>query len=576
MIAANPFRFRLISVGVLILTLVLLARIFFIQIVLADYYSDKADRQYNESTSSLFERGTIYFQARDGKLVPAAVVKNGYLLAINPQHLADAGNTYKKLAAIVEIDQKEFLAKASLPDDPYEEIKRRLSKETADRISELNLAGVGVYKDRWRFYPAGRLAAHLIGIIGYREDELIGRYGLERQYEETLRRRPDKSFVSFIAETLAGIGQSVIGKNLADSASADLVLTVEPLVQKGLETELESAWKSRSAASAGGVVLDPRTGAVLAMVALPNFDPGHSQTDLSLLTNPLVENVFEMGSIVKPLTIAAGLDAGVIETETEYQDLGSVFLNNYRITNYDGKARGKVPMQEILNQSLNTGAVFVMQKLGLEKFRQYFLNFGLGEKTGIDLPGEVAGLTGNLDSNREIDYATASFGQGIAPTPIGIAGALAALANGGLLVKPYVVARFDYPNKISRHVKPKVIRRVLKPETSEEITRMLVTVVDDALRGGKFKMSNYTIAAKTGTAQMIKGDGGYYDDRYLHSFFGYFPAYEPRFFIFLYLTDPRGVRYASESLTEPFMNLAKFLLNYYNISPDRQERQTEL
>ena len=195
--------------------------------------------------------------------------------------------------------------------------------------------------------------------------------------------------------------------------------------------------------------------------------------------------------------------------------------------------------------------------------------YGLGEETGIDLPNETHGLIQNLDSPRDVEHATAAFGQGIAVTPIEMTRALAVLANGGVLVDPYVTREVDYTFGPSWKYFPNEPKRVLKPETSEEITRMLVTVVDDALLGGEVKLDHYTIAAKTGTAQIPKPGGGYYEDRYLHTFFGYFPAYDPKFLVFLYVKHPQGVQYASHTLTHPFIDTAKFLLNYYGVPPDR-------
>ena len=294
----------------------------------------------------------------------------------------------------------------------------------------------------------------------------------------------------------------------------------------------------------------------------------------SVFLNPIVESLFEMGSIIKPLTMAAGLDAGVVLPTTTYDDKGFVVVDNSTIRNFDGKGRGVVPMQEVLDESLNTGAVYVMQKLGKDRFRDYMTRYGLGEETGIDLPGEVRGSLKNLDENaknkRMVEYATAAFGQGISMTPIETARALAVLANQGKIVTPYVVKEIKYAVGFSRTTVTDEAKPILKPETSETITRMLVHVVDNSLLGGTVKMKNYSIAAKTGTAQMAREDGkGYYDDRYLHTFFGYFPAYNPRFIVFLYTQYPKEVKYAAYTLTEPFMNIAKFLINYYNIPPDR-------
>ena len=226
-------------------------------------------------------------------------------------------------------------------------------------------------------------------------------------------------------------------------------------------------------------------------------------------------------------------------------------------------------MQAVLDESLNTGAAFVESKLGNQRFADYMYKFGLGTTTGIDLPNEVAGLVTNLKSSRDIEYATASFGQGIAISPITITRALSVLANGGTLVTPHLAERIDYKTGFSSEITYPQGARVISQETSHEISRMLTEVVDTSLLGGTVKMEHYSIAAKTGTAQIAAPTGGYYSDKYLHSFFGYFPSYDPKFLVFLYTVEPQGEPYASHTLTAPFMNIAKYLINSYEVPPDR-------
>lgn len=567
---ATRRRVKFLSALIVLVGLLLLVRLYFLQVVYADFYKDRADKQYFSRSVSSFNRGNVYLSDKDGNLISAATLKSGFALAISPKILENPEDAYNKINSIYPIDEFLFIEKAFKKDDPYEEIARRLPEDIGKKISELKINGVIIEKERWRYYPGDTLASQVLGFVGFKGDVLSGRYGVERYYDDVLSRDESNAYTNFFAQIFSKVKTTINEREL--KGEGDLVLTIESQVQSYLQSELKKVKEQYSAESAGGVVMNPQNGEIFAMASLPDFNPNtyNEEKNSVVFGNPLVESIREMGSIIKPLTMAAGLDAKVIAPQTTYEDKGTVTLDKKKISNYDGKARGVVPMQEILNQSLNTGVAFIASKLGNERFAEYMKNYGFGEETGIDLPGEIRGHIQNLDSDKSVEYATASFGQGIALTPIATVRALAALGNGGILVTPHVVKEIKYNVGISRTLSYGEGKRVLSPETSNVISGMLVNVVDKALANGKIKMEHYSVAAKTGTAQVAReGGGGYYDDRYLHSFFGYFPAYEPKFIVFFYLYYPKGVKFASETLTTPFANTTKFLINYYQVPPDR-------
>ncbi|MBL7045092.1 MAG: penicillin-binding protein 2 [Parcubacteria group bacterium] len=561
-------RIRIISGIVFLVAIILLGRLYFVQIMHGEDFSNDADRQYTNAGQDLYNRGSIFLNDKDKRLVSGATLRSGFTIAINPKNIVDEEDVYKKLSALIEIDQDTFFLRAGKKADPYEEIAKRVDPDIAHAIEDLDLDGVSIYKDRWRFYPGESLAAQTLGFVGFIGDEFSGRYGLERYYNDVLERSSDGMYVNFFAEIFANINSAVFKKG---NRSGDVVVSIEPSVQLFLENklaEVNDKWDSKQTA---GVIVNPQNGEIYAMGVYPSFNINkfHKEENSSVFVNPIVESVYEMGSIIKPLTMVAGIDAGAVTATTTYNDRGSIELSDYTISNFDGKARGVVPMQEVLSQSLNTGVAFVVEKTGNKRFADYMLSFGIGDETGVDLPNESAGLVENLKSPRDLEYATASFGQGIAMTPIATVRALSVLANGGKLITPHLAKKIKYTSGLSKTM-TFVDETVLKQESVEDVTRMLVEVVDEALLGGKVKFDNYSVAAKTGTAQIAdRENGGYYEDKFLHSFFGYFPAYDAKYLIFLYTIEPQEVRYASQTLTYPFADTVQFLINYYEVPPDR-------
>lgn len=560
-------RIRILVGFTIAMGILTIGRLFSLQIVSASLYKERAERQYATPLAGTFDRGDIYFLKRNGETVAAATVASGFKVAIVPKQITDPDGTASVLSQIIPLDVKTFTEKAQKKNDPYEEVAERISKEQADAIVSLGIPGISVYRQKWRLYPGEELASQTIGFLSYKGKELLGRYGLERQYNEVLARKENDLYVNFFAEIFANV-QSTVFEN--ESFPGDIVTTIEPSVQRQLQTtlgEIQSTWGSDAV---GGVVLDPTNGEILALGYTPTFNLNtfNEVENISVFSNPVVESVYEMGSIIKPIVMAGALDAGAVTPSTSYVDTGSVVVQDRTFYNFDRKGRGRVTMQDVLNQSLNTGMVFTEQKMGKEKFKEYMLErYKIGEKTGIDLPGEVNGITGGLKTPNDVNYASSAFGQGIATTPINIVRAYASLANGGTLITPHVVKEIRQKNGSTRTPSYTTQTGVITPQTAQTITQMLVEVVDKSYKRG---LAHYSVAAKTGTAQMARPDGkGYYDDRNFHSLIGYFPASQPRFVLYLFNNYPKGASFSSETLADPFFEMVQFLTSYYEVTPDR-------
>lgn len=564
-------RLRILALVLLGVALLITLRLYFVQIVHGSDYALRADRQYISSSQELFDRGSIYFSRKDGTLISAATLGTGFLLSMQPAKVKNASTTYERINTLAPIDLATFQTAVARTDDPYEVLAHRIGEDAGRGISALDLPGITVTRERWRTYPAQTNAAQTIGFIGYNNDnELSGHYGLERYYNDVLDRPAAGLFGNFFAELFANLDDVVV--DARSSRQGDLVTSIEPVVQKKLDDVLAEVQAQYGSVETGGIIMIPSTGEIIALDTTPGFNADNaSKEDPLYFGNPLVQHEYEFGSIMKPLTMASGLDSGVITPDSTYNDTGCTTVDKSTFCNYDLKPRGpNTPMQQILSQSLNIGAAFIATRLGHERFRSYFERLGFGQETGIDLPSEVSGNIVNIQkSPRDIEYDTASFGQGIAETPVQMIKALGALANHGSVVTPHLVKAIKLENGITKTLSWGKSERVFSPTAVDETARMLVQVVDTKIANGKDKIPTTSVGAKTGTAQIAGPGGKYLEGAYFHSFFGFFPAYDPRFVILLYTKKPQGVQYASETLTAPFFELTHFLINYYSIPPDR-------
>ncbi len=569
--ASYVLRIRIIAGAFTVLSLIVIGKLYYLQVVLGDAYREKALDQPVVPSVHQMSRGTIYFTDKDGSKISAATLQSGFTVAVLPPLIKDAPSAYTTLSRVApQVEKGAFMEAVAKKSDPYEEVARRLPEEVGLAVLDTAIPGVRAYREQWRFYPGKTLAAHEIGFLGFDKDGVTvkGQYGLERAYNDVLSRPGSGLKINFFAELFSSFNAFSTQET---PTGGDVITSIEPTVQAYLEDALATYNKDWNAASVGGIIMDPKTGAIIAMASLPTYNPNDiKEADPLTLSNPLVESVREFGSTMKPITMAAALDSGAVDIDSTYNDTGTLTIDQKTISNFDGKARGIVPMQEILSQSLNIGIAHIVQKMGTGTMREYMRLFGVTEETGIDLPSEASPLVSNLESPRAVEFITAGYGQGVAITPIAMTRALATLANKGAVPQPHVGLYVEYPDGTKKELGWSPPRQAIRPETAEKVTNMLVKVVDTALRHGDKKIPELSVAAKTGTAQIANpAGGGYYKDRYLHSFFGYFPAHDARFLVFLYAVEPKGAQYASETLTDPFFSITKFLMTYYSITPDR-------
>ena len=538
-----------------------------------------AQSQYNNPSALLAGRGNIYFSdpsSNKGKIL-AATNKPSFYIYSNNKSVDSPHDEALKLGAILNKDSSGLEAQLSDKNKTYNVISEGLNKGQADQVKALKLKGISVANEIARFYTQGTLAAPVLGFVGFDGNQRTGQYGIESYYDSVLSGEK-RTLSIFGNKTYSGLlnffsflnKQKDTPKASENSDGSDVVLTIDKNIQSLVEVKLGILLKKWSAASGTIIVEDPNSGEILALASSPSFDPNnYADYKLGDFLNPNVQQIFEPGSSFKPITMSAAVDTGVVTPDTTYTDTGEARFGTYIIKNFDEKAHGVQTMRQVLEHSLNTGAMFAQDKTGDDKFLNYVVGFGFGQKTGVDLSGEISGNITNLYSGRKINFATASYGQGIAVTPLQLVNAFSAIANGGKLMWPHLVKEIINFDGTEVATKPKVIGSPITEKTSQQLKSMLVDVVDKGF--DKARISGYDVAGKTGTAQIPDGKGHYLDNnQFVHDFVGFAPAYSPRFVILIKMDKPKGITFASDSLSPMFGDIARFLIRYFNLPPTRQ------
>jgi cell division protein FtsI/penicillin-binding protein 2 len=466
----------------------------------------------------------------------------------DPEEVARAlesplGEPWQEIWEVIRDREKRYVRLAPL-----------VSAQAGEAISNLGLPGITVEPKPQRIYPLGEVAGHLFGFVNL---EGKAYYGLEEFHDELLRGRP-------------GIGgrATIVGRHcfVPPRDGLDLVLTLDRNIQYRVEEELERAIQRYGATGGTILVVEPGNGAILAMANRPSYNPNDfATTPQEVYVNPAISHQYEPGSVLKIITMAAGLEAGVITRESTYYDEGRITIQGQPIEDWDREAHGWTTMTEVLQHSLNLGAVHVANQLGAERLYEALRRFGFGQPTGVDLAGEVAGMVRTPEDATwsELDLATNAFGQGIAATPLQVIAAVAAVANGGVWELPHVVDHAVAPDGAVIPIQRPAGRRVVSPQTVEVLTQMLVEAVEKGMEPAM--VDGVPVAGKTGTAQIPDLErGGYEPKATIASFVGYAPADEPRFVVLVKIDRPKVPR-GLEAAAPVFQAVAEWLLAYMEV-----------
>lgn len=516
-------------------------RLFNLQVLEHSDFLLEAQGQQGFWQELLPQRGRIITQDN----YPLAINKEYPLVYAVPKEIKNIEKTAESISNILNLDYQLVFSRLNKPDDPYEPLLDRIDESL---LEQLDLPGIKIDYKSERYYPEGAMAAQLLGFV---DKQGKGRYGLEGFYNDELAGQP-----GFVEGHKDAIGAWIGGGEFEPAQDGeDLILTLDHLIQFKAEQELAKLLDNYSAQGGSIIILEPDSGTIRAIASLPSFDPNNYSdiNNLRFFLNPVIHSQFEPGSVAKLFTLGAALDDNAVSLEDTYYDSGVRAIADHEIHNFDQKAYGQQTISDIIAKSLNLGAIFLVEQISKSTFYNYLKDFGLGEKTGIKLYGELKGDISNLGYKRDINYATAAFGQGISMTPLQLAMAVGAIANDGYLLTPRILADDSINIK----------RQVISQGTAAEIINTMHTALQGYSGGA---VADYNLAAKTGTAQ-IPIAGGYAENSYIHVLVGFGPIENPKFLILLKLDEPIGVRYAATSLAPAFHNLADFLLQYYKVAP---------
>jgi cell division protein FtsI/penicillin-binding protein 2 len=550
-------RITLIYAAICIFLLCIVVRLFNIQVLSA---SERTIRGLSIQSQKP-PRGKIYDV--NGQIL--ATNELSYTMFANPKVIKDTYNVSRRIGEAIGLNSATLEAKLKEPKQ-WVSLASNITKKQRDAVKNLEIFGIGFDETSRRLYKEASLAAHIIGFIGKDSvGEDTGYYGIEGYYDKELKglegRRGQERDVHG-RPILFGIQDTI--KTVAGS---DITLTIDGAVQNMAKNKLKEGITKYGAKSGCIIVADPNNMNITALTCLPDFDQSeYYKYPTSYYRNPALQDTYEPGSTFKPLVVASAIDTGAVSRETTISEVAPIKISGYEIDNWNGKTEGTISVQRVLEKSSNIGMVQIGEKLGTKNLVSYIKKFGFGEKTGINLQGEVAAPLRKDTTWKELDYATATFGQGIAATPLQLMSGFASIINGGTLFTPNIVKKITY-NGVEQLQKPQEIRKTVSTNTSAVMRNILESVVEN----GEYKYKKpvgYRFGGKTGTSQ-IANAGGYDEEKTVASFIGFTPVDKPKFLGFVMLNEPTAAIFGSETAAPLFFDLSKELLTYYNMSPEK-------
>jgi cell division protein FtsI/penicillin-binding protein 2 len=546
-------------IGLGFASVIIVGRLVAFQILQGAHWKELGQEVQRINVVARPDRGIIY--DRNGAVL--AGNSADYQIGVSPALITQADEMATALAPILQKPRYELLALLQA-DTPYVLLASRVSPEVADALRELPYEGIQIDPLPRRIYPQGELLCHVLGYVDY---DGIGGAGVEGYYQSEL--------AGEAASDVRSISPLTPQRSVIAREGADLVLTIDRSVQYTVEQHLQRAIQDYGAQSGTIIVMDPRTGAILAMANYPCYSPYEFyDAPENLLVNPAVSKQYEPGSVMKLVTMAAALDSGTVTPQTTYNDTGTIVVGGHTTYNWDRSANGVTDMTTLLARSLNVGAATIATWMGTETYYPYLERFGFGRPTGIDLMAEAAG-TMHLPGSEfwaESFIATNAYGQGIAVTPLQMISAVSAIANGGRLMQPHVVQEIHSNDSVFRH-EPTVSSQPISAATAQALSTMAVTAVSREVNSAQ--VDDYTIAGKTGTAE-IPENGVYLSDATIGSFIGWLPADDPQILVLVKLDRTTASPWGSMTAAPTFAALAKELVVLLNVPPDSVRLQADV